>query len=431
METTGKKLFNRNFTLVLIGQIISLFGNQIIRYALPLYLLTETGSAALYGMVLALSFIPMIFMAPVGGIIADRVNKRNVMVCLDFATAVLVLVYSQIRGYFSLVPLLVAVLMILFGIQGAYSPTVQSALPFLVEQKDLMKGNAMINSVNSISGIIGPVLGGMMFAMVGLQPILIVGFICFLFSAVMELFIHLPFEKPENGGNIFKIAKEDMKDSFTFISKERSEIGKVVWIAAAINLIISSLIIVGFPVVINQHLGFTKEFASGLQGVAEGSMALGGLLGAMFAGAFSKKLDLKKVGNWMLASALTLIPMGVILCISLKGMAAFVPLAVAAFLMMMTSTVMNIELLTYVQLVTRPNMIGKVMSLIMCLCMCASPLGQFIYGILFEKLSGFIGVIFLVVSVLGFLLSVISNRIFRHVENIPMPQEGDYMPVEE
>lgn len=416
METSKKKLFTKNFTLVVIGQIISLFGNQIIRYALPLYLLNETGSAALYGMVLALSFLPMILMAPVGGIIADRVNKRNVMVCLDFATAVLVIVYAQIRGCFGLVPLLAAVLMILFGIQGAYAPTVQGALPLLVEQENLMRGNAVVNAVNSISGIAGPVLGGMMFSIFGLQPILVAGSACFLCSSIMELFIYIPFEKKKRECGILKIVKMDMKDSSHFIRRERPEIGKVVLIAAGINLVFSSLIIVGFPVIINQHLGFSRNLANGLQGVSEGVMASGGLLGALFAGACSKKLKMNKAGNWLLAAALMIFPMGIIMSLHMKGMAAFVLLVIAAFVMMAASTVMNIELLTYVQIVTPPNMISKVMSLIMCLCMCASPLGQFLYGILFEKLSGYIGWIFIVAAFLAVAISVLSCRVFGQAE---------------
>ena len=194
-QESKKNLFTRNFTLVVIGQIISLFGNQIIRYAIPLYLLNETKSAALYGMVLAMSFIPMLFMAPIGGIIADRVNKRNVMVGLDFATAVLVFAYSQLRGHFGLVPLLVVTLMLLYAIQGAYSPAVQGAIPVLVDDENLMSANAVINGVSSISGIVGPVLGGIMFSLFGLQPILLIGAVCFLLSSIMEIFIVIPFEK--------------------------------------------------------------------------------------------------------------------------------------------------------------------------------------------------------------------------------------------
>ena len=86
-QTKKETIWNRNFTMVVLGQIISLFGNAILRFALPLYLLNETGSAALFGVVSACAFIPMIVLSPVGGIFADRVNKRNIMVVLDFSTA--------------------------------------------------------------------------------------------------------------------------------------------------------------------------------------------------------------------------------------------------------------------------------------------------------------------------------------------------------
>ena len=67
METQKSALFTRDFTLVVIGQIISLFGNAILHFALPLYLLRETGSITLFGAVNACSFLPMILMGPIGG----------------------------------------------------------------------------------------------------------------------------------------------------------------------------------------------------------------------------------------------------------------------------------------------------------------------------------------------------------------------------
>ena len=89
----NQKLFSKDFTLVVIGQIISLFGNAAIRFALPLYLLNLTGSSALYGTVTACAFIPAVLLSPVGGIVSDRVNKRNVMVILDFFTAAVILIF--------------------------------------------------------------------------------------------------------------------------------------------------------------------------------------------------------------------------------------------------------------------------------------------------------------------------------------------------
>ena len=107
---------NRNFVMVVVGQIISLFGNAILRFALPLYLLSKTGSAALFGIVSACAFIPMIVLAPVGGIFADRVNKRNIMVALDFLTAALVLLILLLLGKMDVVALIFAALFLLYGI---------------------------------------------------------------------------------------------------------------------------------------------------------------------------------------------------------------------------------------------------------------------------------------------------------------------------
>lgn len=114
------KLFNRDFSMVVIGQIISLFGNAILRFALPLYLLRETNSSILFGTVTACSFIPMVIFSLLGGVIADRENKRNIMVVLDFFTAFIIIMFYIILGKLPLVPLMIITLMLLYGISGAY-----------------------------------------------------------------------------------------------------------------------------------------------------------------------------------------------------------------------------------------------------------------------------------------------------------------------
>ena len=99
----SEKLFSKNFTMMIIGQIISLFGNATVRFALPLYLLNQTGSSALYGIVTACAFLPAILFSPIGGIVADRINKRNIMVILDFFTAFVILIFSFLMNRVSLI----------------------------------------------------------------------------------------------------------------------------------------------------------------------------------------------------------------------------------------------------------------------------------------------------------------------------------------
>uniref|UniRef100_UPI003260F8BD MFS transporter n=1 Tax=Clostridium sp. NkU-1 TaxID=1095009 RepID=UPI003260F8BD len=178
-----------------IGQIISLFGNQILRYALPLYLLNQTGSSVLFGTILACSFIPMIILFPIGGIIADRVNKRNIMVILDFATAMLIFLFCLLVGKIDVIPLMTITMIILYGIQGAYQPAVKASVPVLVDGENIMQANSIVDLISSLAGMVGPVIGGILFSIVGLAPILYVSIGCFFVAAVMEIFIHIPFEK--------------------------------------------------------------------------------------------------------------------------------------------------------------------------------------------------------------------------------------------
>lgn len=86
-----EKLFSRNFTMLILGQVSSLFGNVILKFALSMYVLDTTGSAAVFAGILAFAAVPSIVLSPLGGILADRANRRNIMVGLDLLSGISVL----------------------------------------------------------------------------------------------------------------------------------------------------------------------------------------------------------------------------------------------------------------------------------------------------------------------------------------------------
>ena len=249
-----EKLFTKDFTMVVIGQVISLFGNAAIRFALPLYLLNQTGSVMLYGIVTACAFIPSVLLSPVGGIVADRVNKKNIMVVLDFFTAAVIAVFALLKGGVSLVPLLTATLMLLYGIAGAYQPSVQASIPALVGREHFMAANSVIQTISSFSSLLGPVIGGVLYGAYGLELVLWICIICFLASAVMEIFIKIPFKKQARGSSIWETVKSDFGESLRFIRKEKPIVGKGVLVAFGINLFMSSMLMVGMPYIITEVL---------------------------------------------------------------------------------------------------------------------------------------------------------------------------------
>ena len=216
------KLFRRDFTLVVIGQIISLFGNAILRFALLLYLLRETGSSTLFGVVTACSFAPMVILSMVGGVLADRVNKRNIMVGLDFSTVAIIKLFYFSLGKIPTVPLFIIVLMLLYGISGTYQPAVQASVPLLVVKEKLIAGNAVVNQVNTISSLLGPVIGGVMFTLWGVAPILLLSAVRFTFSAIMEIFIHIPHETRPREAGVFQVVGMDLKESYKFVKIKKT-----------------------------------------------------------------------------------------------------------------------------------------------------------------------------------------------------------------
>lgn len=416
-SSTNTGLKNRNFILVLIGQIISLFGNAILRFAIPLYLLNETGSAALFGVVSACAFLPMVLLTPIGGIIADRVNKRNIMVALDFSTAALVLLFAILLNRVNLVLLIAVVMILLYGIQGAYQPAVQASVPCLISNDSLIQANALINLVSSISALIGPVLGGALFAAVGITPILMISAGCFFLSAVMEIFIHIPFEKRPADRGIFTTGFLDLRDSLRFMVKKHPEFIRVCLLISGINLFMSSCVMIGLPIVITQKLGLAAELANRFYGYAEGVMGAGSLFGGILAGVLASRIRVRYNSLILFVCGMTLLPLAAVLAMPLPLEAIYVLVLSSGFFMMMTSALFSILMMGCLQILTPPDIMGKVISCVMCLCMCATPIGQALYGILFDRFQDAMQWLFVGSFLIMTGIALFSIKTFRTLES--------------
>ena len=240
MKPSTPTLFRRDFTLVVIGQIISLFGSAILRFALPLYLLRQTGSPAQFGAVGAAALIPAVLCSPLGGAAADRLNKGHMMAALDFFTAALVLAFTLLLDRVPLLPLMALCLMLLYGIAGAYQPAVQASIPLLAGAEQLTQANAVINMVSTLAALLGPVAGGVLFGGFGIRPILWVSMGCFTLSAVMELFLRIPHTPGPTEGSALACVGRDLGESWRFIRRERPVFLSVMAVLALFNLVLSA-----------------------------------------------------------------------------------------------------------------------------------------------------------------------------------------------
>lgn len=412
-----KSIYSKDFLLILIGQIISLFGNQILRFALPLYLLQQTGSSTLFGTISACSFIPMIILFPIGGIIADRANKRNIMVILDFSTSALIIFFTIMAKVFYIVPLIAVTMIILFAIQGAYQPAVKSSIPILIDKEYLMQANSMVDIISSLANMVGPVVGGLLFSLFGLSPVLYISIVCFFISAIMEIFIKIPFERKEREENIFLTGFCDMKESFRYIFKEKTILWKISIIYGIVSMLLCSLFVIALPVLITQNLGFSESMANRLYGYAEGIIAAGSVTGGLLAGILSKKLKAKTIPYLIIGCASSILLGGLALQAFHSSIAIYIVLVSGCSILMILSTLFQIQMMSYVQILTPSELIGKVISCVICVCMCSNPIGQFIYGFIFEHINKYTYIPFYVAAFIVISMGVLSRRLFCKVDN--------------
>ena len=403
-----KTSFGRDFLLVVIGQIISLFGNAILRFALPLYLLRQTGSPVLFGVVTACSFAPMVILSMAGGVLADRVNKRNIMVGLDFSTAAIILLFYAALGRLPTVPLFIAVLMLLYGISGTYQPAVQASVPLLVQKEKLIAGNAVINQVNTLSGLLGPVAGGVLFTLWGIGPILLLSAACFAFSAVMEIFIRIPHERRPSEAGVFQVVRRDLQECVRFVRSEKPVFVSVVVLVAMFNLVLSAVMIVGTPILITQVLGMSDT----LYGLTQGALALGGLCGGALAAACGDKLRVQKAHLLLLACSAAVAVMGLSLWLRLPPLVSYAAITLMSFAAMGASTLFMVQIYTLVQVQTPPQLVGKVMAALISIAMCGQPVGQALYGLLFGLFAPYPYLVLLGAAGAALCISLCSRRVF-------------------
>lgn len=380
MTLPRNTLLQRDFLLMAAGQFVSLFGNAILRLALPLHLLRQTGSSAIFGAVSAISFLPMILLSLVGGVLADRVNKRLIMASLDALVALCSALFPALMDAVPAAPATAAFLMLLYGVSGAYQPAAQAALPALLTGDALARGNAVVTAIGTLDDLIGPAFGGVFYALWGLEPILWASAACFAAAAVMELFLRIPHRRRPRERGILRTAWADLVESLRYMRVERPSLLRATGALALFNFALSAALVVGVPVIVVAILGLSDEALGAVQAV----MGLGGLLGGVLSGVLAGRVRLRHGFVFLLACSGAMLLLSIALVPGLASGAALLLVASGVFLAMAAASMFTVQLSAAVQSRTDEHLVGKVMAVMLSVAMCTHPLGQALYGALFE-----------------------------------------------
>ena len=321
---------NKNFLIIVIGQIISLFGNAIQRFSMSLYLLEFTGSTAVFSQILAISTIPYIIFAPISGKLSDSVNRKKIMVYLDFFCAALIGIYAFIllRGNDS--ALIVGTVMFILSIcYTLYGPAVTSSIPQIVDEENLTSANGIINQVGSIVNVVGPILAGILYGLLGIKVIVIINAVSFLLSAY-----------------------------------------------AFCNIFLVPILSIVAPYFINVLLALPSE----IYGIVEGVCVLGMILGGFWISIKPKMFSMKKVHYtyYPMIAGVTL--MSILGFIKINNYAMATIFAFGGLLIMLSLSLSNVLTLTFIQKQVPSNMLGRVSAFSVAVATISVAPGQLLYG---------------------------------------------------
>ncbi|AZO94636.1 MFS transporter [Halocella sp. SP3-1] len=404
----NEKLLNRNFLMVVIGQMVSIFGNAVLRFALPLYILDQTGSSTIFGTILAIATIPTLLFSPLGGIMADRFNRRNLMVILDLLTAAVIGGFSFFLSTGPIV-LVIAALMVIFSIiQSFYQPAVQASIPLISSKDNLEKANGFISLVNALSNLLAPLFAGILYGALGIRPIMISAVICFFLAAVMEMFIIMRFERKHHDESIISIIRSDLKVSINYMVKDTPVIIKAMLVISGINLFLTPVILVGLPAIIKIKLALSSQ----LYGLTQGVMAAGMIIGGIIISVIGKKIEIEEVYKMLFYASMGLLPIALSLSIKMSVMVVYWTISICCFVITIFITMCNITMISFIQRETPDHLIGKVISYIFMMARSTLPVGQAMYGFLFEVVIDYLNILLFVTALCSGWIAVYSKRVF-------------------
>lgn len=185
---------NKDFRLLFFAQLTSYAGDWFLTVAL-LGLALEGGSSTyLAALVVVVQMIPFFFSSPLGGYLADRFDRKRLMIWIDFIRGA-VCVIALFLGAANIIWLLIVTQAIESTLAGLFEPASQAAVPNVVEKEDLSAANAMLGSLWGTMLAVGAAVGGIVAAVMGREAVLIGDALSFFISAALLLRIRRSFSE--------------------------------------------------------------------------------------------------------------------------------------------------------------------------------------------------------------------------------------------
>ena len=218
----SRKLWNKDFILLLQGNAISTIGDLMYSVAIGYWVYEQTGSSALMGLMSSISMFVTMFLSPFCGSIVDKCNRKWVVVGIDALQGILMLTVGVLAytNTLSTPIVLIVALLAAFG-SVFYSPAISTIMLDIIPREDMVRGQSIHSSISSLISLVGTAFSGAMVAFFGVPLIVVINGLSNLYSAVTELFVHVPRTIQQGMHVTVKTILQDSRKAIQAIASNR------------------------------------------------------------------------------------------------------------------------------------------------------------------------------------------------------------------
>jgi MFS family permease len=363
----------RTFVIIWFGQVISIVGSSLTHFGIGVWIFQQTGDAMPFALTVLFGSLPRLVLFPVAGSLADRWNRRWLMILADTGNALATLALVLLLSAGALEVWHIYLLSAIGSALGTFQqPAFDASITMLVPKERLTRASGMMQTAYSLGDILAPLLAGFLFVAIGLSGIVLIDFATYFFAVFTLLLVRIPQPKlePRADGSRNRIAS-DVRFAWQYL-RERPGLFNLQLYYACVNYFLSTVFVLSGPLVLSQH-------DAQVYGVVQTVLGIGGLAGGLVASAWGgpKRHMVRAV-----TGGIAFYMLGVIVA-GLRIHPAFPALGLAlnVFLVSIVQSISN----AIWQLKVRPEVQGRVFSLRYMLASVISPLAYLTAGPLADR----------------------------------------------
>ena len=397
-ELANNTTFKR-YILVWSGQLFSIMGSSIVNFAITWWVTVLTGSATLLSIAIFMYMLPMAFLTPIAGVLADRWSRKKIVMIADSFQAFTTLWVIVLFTLGLATPLVVMLITGLRGIfQAFHVPTVNAITPTMVPKDKLSRMNGFGYLFSSLINIVGPVLGAFLYGILPIAIILWIDIITWLIAMVPLVLTKIPRVK--------RSEIEEKKNSFFFEFK--TGLKTIRLIPGLLTLLSLSMLLnfllMPFNVLLPYYIGIIHEGSELNFALVMVFFQVGMVLGALLT---SLKKEWKhKIFTYF--GSLVLVT-GILSVYTFTPKGFFLVMGIANFVIGFSLPIGNTIYMTIIQTTVPHDKMGRVTSIDHSISSLIAPFGALIAGPIADVIGA--RIVFLLCAIIGVVATSYTWRV--------------------